>query len=108
MKKGFQERKRRLMVNGKQIPWSKTHTAFAEHLSQVQWAPSAVTQEEHEIRCEATPLYTAHADAPSRFTIQELQTALNCMKKGKAPGPDGLRPDLDYYGELRFLDIMNE
>ena len=33
------------------------------------------------------------------------------MKKGKAPGPDGLRPDpillLDYYGELRLLDIMN-
>ena len=40
MKKRFQERKRRLLVNGTQIPWSKTHTAFAEHLFQVQWHPA--------------------------------------------------------------------
>ena len=80
---------------GEQVPWSKTHEAFATHLATVQWAPSSVTQ----------------ASLPS-FTMEELQRALGKTRRGKAPGPDGLRPDpvllLDHFGELRLLDIMNE
>ena len=112
LKKGFQERKRRLVVDGKQIPWSKTHEAFATHLATVQWAPSSVTEEEIEALHETTPLYPQDIAALPYFTMEELQHALGKTRKGRAPGPDGLRPDpillLDHYGELRLLDLMNE
>ena len=112
LKKGFQERKRRLVVNGKQVPWSKTHEAFATHLATIQWAPSSVTDEEIAALRETTPLYPQDLAALPYFTMEELQRALGKTRRGKAPGPDGLRPDpillLDHFGELRLLDIMNE
>ena len=112
LKKGFQERKRRLVVDGKQVPWSKTHEAFATHLATVQWAPSSVTQEEIAALRETTPLHPQEQASLPYFTMEELQRALGKTRRGKAPGPDGLRPDpvllLDQFGELRLLDIMNE
>ena len=112
LKKGFQERKRRLVVNGKQIPWSQTHAAFAEHLTHTQWGPSSVTEEEHELLRQTTPLYPQDQDAVSLFTMEELQTALAKVRKGRAAGPDGMRSDvvrlLDYYGEQQLLDLYNQ
>ena len=44
--------------------------------------------------------------------MEELLIALGKMRTGKAPGPDGMRPDpvllVGHYGEARILDIMNE
>ena len=112
LKKGFQERKRRLVVHGKQVPWSKTHTVFADHLSQEQWAPSTLTQDEIDALNQTTPLYPASAVPPGIFAMEELLAALGKMRKGRTPGPDGMRPDpvllVGHYGESRILDIMNE
>ena len=94
------------------MPWSQTHQAFANHLATNQWAPSEVTDEERLLLSQATPLYPSDNSEQGIFTMVELQSTLCKMKKGKAPGPDGLRPDpillLDHYGECRLLDIMNE
>ena len=112
LKRGFPERKRRLVVNGKQVPWSQTHKAFATHLANVQWAPSTLWQEELNALTETTPLYTPDKSTLPYFTMEELHRALGNTRRGRAPGPDGLRPDpillLDHFGELRLLDIMNE
>ena len=112
LKRGFLERKRRLVVNGKQVPWSQTHNAFATHLANVQWAPSTLLQEELNALAETTPLYTPDKNTLPYFTMEELHRALGKTRRGRAPGPDGLRPDpillLDHFGELRLLDIMNE
>ena len=100
-------------MDGKQIPWSKTHEAFATHLATVQWAPSSVTQEEIEALRETTPLHPQDQASLPYFTMEELQRALGKTRsrRGKAPGPDGLRPDpillLDHYGELRLLECWH-
>ena len=83
LKKGFQERKRRLVVDGKQVPWSKTHEAFATHRATVQWAPSSVTQEEIEALRETTPLHPQEQASLPYFTMEELQRALG--KTGERP-----------------------
>ena len=112
LKKGFQERKRRLVVGGKQVPWSQTHEAFAKHLSNTQWGPSAVTEDEIEILQQTTPLAPQDTSRTHLFTMEEMQTAIAKLRKGRAPGPDGLRPDLirmlDHYGEQQLLEIYNQ
>ena len=112
LKKGFQERKRRLVVNGRQVPWSQTHKAFAEHLSQTQWGPSMVTLDELNLLSQTTPLHQPDTVDPGYFTMVELQDAISKIRKNRAPGPDNIRGDLikllNYYGEIQLLDIFNQ
>ena len=69
-------------------------------------------EEEHELLRQTTPLYPQDQDALSLFTMEELQTALAKVRKGRAAGPDGMRSDvvrlLDYYGEQQLLDLYNQ
>ena len=112
LKKGFQERKRRLVINGHQVPWSQTHSAFAQHLSGVQWGPSEVTPEEIDILRQSPPISPQDQATPPIFSMEELQTALSKLRRGRAPGPDNLRSDilllLDYYGEQQLLELYNQ
>ena len=57
VRKGFSERKRRLVVNGRQVPWSKTHQAFARRLEDKQWGTTEVTEEELNILKDSPPLF---------------------------------------------------
>ena len=57
LRQGFSGRKRRLVVQGRQIPWSKTHEATRNHLHSSQWGPSEVTEEERQILRDS-PRYT--------------------------------------------------
>ena len=112
LKKGFQERKRRLVINGRQVPWSQTHSAFAQHLSGIQWGPSEVTPEELDILQQSPPISSQDEATPPIFSMEELQTALSKLRRGRAPGPDNLRSDiillLDYYGEQQLLELYNQ
>ena len=38
-KRGFQGRKRHLVVDNRAVPWSKVHEAFRDHLQNTQWKP---------------------------------------------------------------------
>ena len=111
LRQGFSGRKRRLVVQGRQIPWSKTHEATRNHLHSSQWGPSEVTEEERQILRDSPPLYNRDTVDPGYFTMEELQTALSKLRARKAPGPDGIRPELllllDSYGESQLLDLCN-
>ena len=111
LRKGFTERKRRLVVNGRQVPWSKTHQAFTRHLESDQWGATEVTEEEIKILKDSPPLFPPDEVGQPLFSFSELQTALNKLSRGKAPGPDGVRPELlrllDEFGESQLLDLIN-
>ena len=112
LKTGFRARRTRLKQNGRPVPWSKTHHVFADHLSNKQWAPSTVTEEELQLLRESPPLHSPPSTPPSKFTLEELEDILFQLKKGKAPGPDNVRTELvmllDHFGKLRLLQILNE
>ena len=94
LKKGFRERKTRLKRNGRAVPWSQTHEVFAEHLSQIQWAPSQVTEEELKLLEDSPLLNPPPSQPPEDFTIEELEDVIHSLKKHKAPGPDEVRNEL--------------
>ena len=48
LKRGFQARRTRLKQQDKPVPWTRTHEVFADQLTNIQWGPSTV--EEDEIR----------------------------------------------------------
>ena len=49
--------------------------------------------------------------APTKFTMEELEYVLSRLKKNKAPGPDEARAEitllLNYWGQQEFLKIIN-
>ena len=106
-KKGFRGVRRHLVVQGKPVPWTKTHEAMRDHLQNTQWA-------QRSLEDPTGPRPQIHPQHPEdhNFSIEELQTALRKLKTDKAPGPDGLQNEvillLDEYGELQLLDIFNE
>ena len=111
LKKGFRERKSRLKRNGMPVPWSQNHQVISEHLSQVQWGPSKVTEEELQTLKESPPLRPPPEDLPSLFTMEELDTVLATLRKNKAPGPDDVRAELilllDNWGQEELLRLLN-
>ena len=111
LKKGFRERKTRLKRNGRPVPWSQNHQVLADHLSQVQWAPSQVTEDEIRTLRDSPALHAPQTDAPSPFTMEELDTVLATLRKNKAPGPDNIRAELilflDNWGQHELLTLLN-
>ena len=80
-------------VDNKPVPWSRAHQAFRDHLQNKQWKtrePNPDIVAELESRRQ---LYRKVIDHNS-FTIEEMQTAIDKLKKGKAPGPDKLVNEL--------------
>ena len=112
LKRGFSERKSRLKRNGRPVPWSETHKVFAEHLSQVQWGPSKVTPQQLQQLKDRPNIHDHSSAAIEPFTMSELTTAIRKIKKGRAPGLDGLRSELilalDHWGEQQLLRAFNE
>ena len=112
LKQGFRARRSRLKCNGAPVPWSKTHEVFSEHLSQVQWGPTSVTQEELDLLKDSPTLHPPQSTPPTPFTMIELSDVIRQLKKNKAPGPDGVRAELikhlNYVNEQALLDLLNE
>ena len=108
LKKGFQERKRRLVVNGKQIPWSQTHAAFAEHLTHTMGSKFGYGGRTRDTPTDYSSL-SPRSGRSTAFCDGGIQAALAKVRKGRAAGPDGVRSDvvrlLDYYGEQQMLDL---
>ena len=94
LKKGFRERKKRLKRDGRPVPWSQTHQVFSEYLSQTQWAPSQVLDEEIQLLAASEQLFPPSLEEPSQFTMEELETVIAGLTRGKAPGPDDVRAEL--------------
>ena len=111
LKKGFRERKTRLKRDGRPVPWSQTHQVFSEYLSQTQWAPSQVSDEEIQLLADSEQIFPPSLENPSQFTMEELEQVIAGLKRGKAPGPDEVRAELilflDYWGQNQLLRLLN-
>ena len=110
-KKGFQGRKRHLIVNDKPVPWSQTHLAFRSHLEQQQWKQHTSTTEALEElrgRRYLRPQLPDH----NAFSLEELQAAILKLKPRKAPGPDETPNELfrllDDENTLKLLEFYND
>ena len=107
-KKGFQGKRRHLLVEGKPVPWSKSHEAFKQHLEHSQWCNKHL---DHTALRAKNKLYPQNQDhAP--FTLEELQASLAKLKNNKAPGPDQTPNELfkllDAESEVKLLELYNE
>ena len=49
----------------------KLHEAFATHLSETQWGPGKITQEELDVLAQSTPLYPTDTEDPGFFTMDK-------------------------------------
>ena len=109
-KKGFQGRKRHLVVDNKPVPWSQTHKAFRDHLQNTQWKRPEDNGTAHEVLDAKRQLRDSISDHTS-FSLEDLQGAINKMKKRKAPGPDTAINELfmllDDHNSLILLDFYN-
>ena len=110
-KRGFVGKKSHLVVDGKPVPWSKTHEAFRDHLQNKQWA--APTLPPHAIATlEGRPQLHDTTPDSDPFTLEELQKALSKLKSNKAPGPDGTLNEyfqlIDHQVETKLLTLYNE
>ena len=110
-KRGFRGKKRHLVVNNKAVPWSKTHEAFRDHLEQVQWK-KAESREEQVNTLNARPRLRRQVRDHNPFTLEELQSSLQKLKKQKAPGPDEVLNEffllLDDHNALTLLKFYNK
>jgi len=84
---GFRGKKSHLIVEGKPVPWSKTHEAFRDHLQNKQWAAHSDSTARVQTLQDFSPLRPQRQDE-GPFTFEELQTVLYDLKLRKAPGPD--------------------
>ena len=79
-------------------------TTFADYLSTEVWKAPNDSEE-----IPPSPQEEVNCSAP--FTMAELNIVLRSLSKGKAPGPDGIPPDLlkgsPYILRLFLLDHFN-
>ena len=109
-RRGFQGRRTHLVVDGKPVPWTKTHEAFRDHLQHSQWKPTDISDHTAHKRKSRHPLRPTAPDEPF-FTRADLISSIAKTKQRKAPGPDGLVNEiiqlLDADGEERLLAFYN-
>ena len=109
-KRGFVGAKKHLIIDGVPQPWSKTHEAFRDHLQNKQWAAPHIEDTTHQRRDSRPHLHPTLIDEPW-FQKQDLDDALQKLKKNKATGPD-LVPNeiwllLDDENLQNILDMYN-
>ena len=96
------------MVEGKPVPWSKSHDAFKQHLEHSQWCNKHLDHTALKSRNRLHPQSQDHAP----FTLEELQASLAKLKNNKAPGPDQTPNELfkllDAESEVKLLELYNE
>ena len=94
----------KISKEGHPIPTCQQAEAMASHLEQTQWGPDAVDQSPASfLKNPDDPHYyitqaeARYAGAPKYnidpFTPEEVDAAIKQLKKGKAPGPDGLKSE---------------
>ena len=109
-KRGFQGKKRHLIVDNKPVPWSQTHKAFRDHLQNNQWKSTGEGVYASLLDARR-PLRQPVGDHTS-FSLEELQTSINRLKARKAPGPDGALNELfhllDDHNSLSLLEFYNK
>ena len=92
-KKGFQGKRTHLVVEGKPVPWSRTHEAFRDHLQNTQWKQPNIPDHTADNRRARSALRPQSRDESS-FNLQDLHNVLQGLKSNKAPGPDCLVSEL--------------
>ena len=111
-RKGFTERRTRLQQNGKAVPWSQTHEAFRDHYENAQWAPKNITSAQLSNIQQRPAMRMGPANPLNPISPEEVTSAIQKLKKGKAPGHDALTPDmliaLDMFGETKLLQLLNQ
>ena len=109
-KKRFSARRTRLVRDGVVVPWSQTHIAFRDHYALDRWAPSTLSAARVE-SINSEVLRMGPSLPLAEISSVELSTAIDKLRKGKAPGHDDLTADmikaLDAYGELKLLNLLN-
>ena len=85
-KAAFKPKRNHLVVDGKPIPWSQSHQAFRDHLQNKQWKNK--TDEANITHLKTLHPIHAEKEDTEPFSMNELDAALNKLRKQKAPGPD--------------------
>ena len=94
----------KITKDGHPIPTSQQAEAMATHLEQTQWGPdeadndpSVFLKNPEDPHFHITQADARYSGAPSYnvdpFTPGEVDAAIKQLKKGKAPGPDGLKAE---------------
>ena len=86
--------------NGMRVPLKKRAETIADYLEQQHWQNNTTDGSKRKINKGFSRKMTEQQEAESKerqrrpFSIEELDEAIKLTKKGKAPGPDGIRMEL--------------
>ena len=110
-RQGFQPRRDRLLYRGVLHASDDRNKVMAAHLSEVQWAPTSITEADKLFHSTTPPTYHTARVPSTPFGIWELEEVLHDVKKGKAPGLDDITPDevklLDDHSRTHLLHLFN-
>ena len=110
-RRGLRESDHTSFTKNTPVPWSKTHEVMRDHLQNRQWATPAIAPDQIARR-QARPHLFPQQPHETRFTTQELNTAVDSTKSNKAPGPDEAPVELfvllDQDSREQLLHMYNE